>query len=108
MDQEIAQANIDAAHDLEERFHRTWAQLWEDIGLFSNKGFAREFSEALQTERPFLCVRCGKPLSYEELIYGMVGSDKDRLCAVLCYPCKERERAKQAISDFAHGMKGVA
>ena len=105
MQQDYAQANTDAAHSLEERFHRTWDQLWDEAGLFVNKrdGFAWTFHEVIRIEQPFVCVRDGRPLSYASLIYTDVPISKDALASVLCYPCKKRVEDKRFISDFAQG-----
>jgi hypothetical protein len=105
MQQDYAQANIDAAHSLEERFHRTWDQLWDEAGLFVNarKGFAWTWHEVIANEQPFVCVRDGRALSYASLIYTDVPADRNALGTVLCYPCKQRDEAKRRIADFAHG-----
>ena len=104
----IAQANMDAAHDLEERFHRSWPQLWDDAGLFVNSrsGFAWRFYLALTRERPFLCVRCGRGISYASLIYSDIPIDKVALAKATCYPCEQMMRVRQTF--FTSRPKEVA
>lgn len=96
MEENIAQANMDAAHNLEERFHRTWDQLWDDAGIFVNsaKGWAWQFYQTITRERPFSCVRCGRGISYSSLIYTDVPVDQNALRSVVCYPCVQLAAAK--------------
>ncbi len=105
MNQDFAQANIDAAHSLEERFHRTWDQLWHDSGLFVNprEGFAWTWHEVIANEKPFVCVRDGRALSYATLLYSDATTEQEALAWVLCYPCTKRQESKRAIGDFAQG-----
>jgi hypothetical protein len=103
MNQDIAQANIDAAHDLEERFHRDWDQLWDEAGLFINsrKGFAWRFYQTLSRERPFSCVNCGRAMSYASLIYSNVPLDKHALETVTCFPCNQLAEARRSLTGQA-------
>jgi hypothetical protein len=108
MQQDYAQANIDAAHSLEERFLRDWPQLWADGGLFRTvkTGFTQQLADAIDIERPFACTRCGKGLTFNEMIYSGASEDKSILETILCYPCKQRVEAKGVIANFAHGRVG--
>jgi hypothetical protein len=84
------QLNLEAAKALEERYGQPWEQLWLDEPW--SKGNKDAY---VDRTRPFRCVECGKPLSFHELVYSNVLSQKPNLLKATCYRCRIRLNAKE-------------